>query len=260
MNILLSNDDGFYADGLWALAEALKEVATVTVVAPDRDQSGTGTSVTFLKPLRYGKTRSPVKGVNAYRVEGTPGDCVIMALRTIVQDKIDLVISGINTGSNLGHDFFMSGTVGAAIQGYFYGTPAVALSVAAFSDVNYEVTAEVGRLLALAYQQGMVKDKTLLNVNVPNLEKRKITGIQVTGLGERSYIDKIEKGHDGKRDYYWIVHGIPEWSVIPGTDVWALEQNMISITPFPDRNINLDKLVSFFNSELLGKPSGTKSK
>lgn len=234
MQILVTNDDGVYADGLWALARELKSVGDVIISAPDRDQSGKGTSVTLDRPLRLNKIAPLLDGVQAYSVEGTPGDSVILALRHAVKNKVDLVISGINEGPNLGNDTFISGTVGAAMQGYFYGIPSIAVSVAAFQDVHFDVAAEMAKLLAEAAASGGIPERMLLNVNLPNLPREKIKGIEVTRLGERNYMDKVDTGHDGKRQYYWIVRGIPEWGVHPGSDIWALEQDKISISSFPD--------------------------
>ena len=234
MNILVTNDDGVYADGLWALAEELKSVGSVTVAAPDRDQSGTGTSITMRYPIRLIEIKSLVNGVNAYSVEGTPADSVILALRHAVKDTIDLVVSGINEGPNLGNDTYISGTVGAALQGYFYGIPSIAVSVAAFEDLHLDIGARLVKMVADSFKDGTLPKKVLLNINTPNLPKEKIDGIEITRLGERNYLDNVDSGHDGKRDYYWIVRGIPEWIVEPGTDIWALEQDRISITPLPD--------------------------
>lgn len=232
MQILITNDDGVYADGLWALVKEFKDIAKITVVAPDRDQSGTGTSVTLRHPLRLIEAKSTVSGVNAYSVEGTPGDSVILAIRYAIKEKVDLVVSGINEGPNLGNDVYISGTVGGALQGFFYGIPALAISVAAFNELHFDAAAKLAKLIALGFLHKSLPNRLLLNVNLPNLPKEQIKGIEITRLGERNYTDRIDQGHDGKRDYYWIVRGVPEWSVDPGTDVWALEQNKISITPF----------------------------
>jgi 5'-nucleotidase len=247
LNILVTNDDGVYADGLWAVVKELQHVGDVTVVAPDRDQSGTGTSVTLSRPLRMSQARSVTDGIKAYSVEGTPADSVILGLRSAIKDQVDLVVSGINEGPNLGNDVFISGTIGAALQGYFYGIPAIAVSVAAFEDIYFDVAARLVGLLARAFNNGVLPRKMLLNVNVPNLLCEEIEGIEITKLGERSYTDKISPGHDGKRQYYWIVRGVPEWSVSQGSDIWALEQNKISITPVLN---SLDSSVDGFVKDL----------
>lgn len=233
LNILVTNDDGVNADGLWKLVQVLAEIGTVTVVAPDRDQSGVGTSVTFRHPLRLNTVKSPVKGVRAFSIDGTPGDCVILALRYTIKSKVDVIVSGINEGPNLGNDFFISGTVGGALQGYFYDIPAIAISVAAFEDVHFDEAAKLAAKLAKAFNEGQLPSKMLLNVNLPNLPQEHIQGVEITKLGERRYSDGIETGHDGKRHYYWIVRGVAEWAVEPGSDIWALEQNKVSVTPYP---------------------------
>jgi 5'-nucleotidase len=231
MKILVSNDDGVYADGLWALAKELQEIAEVTVVAPDRDQSGAGTSVTLRHPLRMIEIRAPLDGVAAYSVEGTPADSVILALRLVLKDGVDLVVSGINEGPNLGDDVYISGTVGAALQGFFYGIPAIAFSIAAFGSLHFDVAARLARLLVGEIVDRGVSQRMLLNVNLPNLPLEKLEGIEITRLGERKYVDRIEPGYDGKRQYHWIMRGKSEWQLISGTDIRALEQNKISVTP-----------------------------
>ena len=238
MKILVTNDDGVYAPGLWALVAELKQIAEVVVIAPDREQSGMGTSVTLHQPLRVRSVIPDVAGIETYSVEGTPADSVIIALRMLLKDKgpVDIVISGINEGSNLGNDVMISGTVGAAWQAHFYGLSAIAISVASFTDLHFEVASKISAILAQQLAVGNLPRRSLLNVNVPNLPLDQIAGIEITRLGERSYTDAVKRGgvragHDGKRDYYWIVHDEPRWKEEQGTDIWALMQNRISITP-----------------------------
>ncbi|MBM3118907.1 MAG: 5'/3'-nucleotidase SurE [Chloroflexi bacterium] len=231
LKILVSNDDGVYADGLWALAKELREIATVTVVAPDRDQSGAGTSVTLRQPLRMIEIKTPLDGVAAYSVEGSPADSVILALRLVLKDSVDLIVSGINEGPNLGDDVYISGTVGAALQGFFYGIPALAFSIAAFGSLHFDVAARLARLIAKEIVDKGLSRRMLLNINLPNLPPEKLEGIEITRLGERRYADRIEPGHDGKRQYHWILRGKSEWQTVSGTDIWALQKNKISITP-----------------------------
>lgn len=256
MKILVSNDDGIHAAGLWALAKELREVGAVTIVAPDRDQSGVGTSVTLHHPLRLSVVNSLVEEVTAYSVEGTPADSVILAIRLALKEAPDLVVAGINEGPNLGDDVFISGTVGAALQGYFYGIPSIAVSVGAFRDVNFDVAARIAMLLAEEVRDKKAPARLLLNVNVPNLPQEKIEGIEVTGLGRREYSDDVEPGHDGKRNYYWINRGVSEWQMIQGTDSWALKHNRISITSLPNdsggsANSFVKGLVPYLSRKLL---------
>ena len=231
MKILVSNDDGVYADGLWALVKELREMAAVTVVAPDRDQSGAGTSVTLRHPLRMTEIKAPLDGVAAYSVEGTPADSVIMALKLVLKDGVDLIVSGINEGPNLGDDVYISGTVGAALQGFFYGIPAIALSIGAFGSLHFDIGARLAKLMVKEIVDKGLPRRMLLNVNLPDLPQENLEGIEITRLGERKYADRIEPGHDGKRQYHWIMRGKSEWQSTSGTDIWALEQNRISVTP-----------------------------
>ena len=231
MKILVSNDDGVYSEGLWTLVRELTKIAKVSVVAPDRDQSGSGTSITLRHPLRMINIKPPVDGVDAYSVEGTPADSVILALRLVLKEGVDLVVSGINEGPNLGDDVYVSGTVSAALQGFFYGIPALAFSIAAFGDLHFDVAAKLARLMGSEIVDKGSPGRILLNVNLPNLPQDKLEGIEITRLGERKYVDRIEPGHDGKRQYHWIMRGKPEWKSASGTDVWALEKNKISVTP-----------------------------
>jgi 5'-nucleotidase len=231
LKILVSNDDGVYSEGLWTLVKELTKIAQISVVAPDRDQSGSGTSITLRHPLRMVNIKPPVARVTAYSVEGSPADSVILALRLILKEGVDLVVSGINEGPNLGDDVYVSGTVGAALQGFFYGIPSLAFSIAAFGDLNFEVAAVLARIMIGGLADQGFNSRMLLNVNLPNLPPEKLEGIEITRLGERKYVDRIEPGHDGKRQYHWIMRGKPEWKSASGTDIWALERNRISITP-----------------------------
>ena len=207
MRILVTNDDGVYAMGLWTLVRALSEVGEVVVVAPDREQSAAGTSVTLHQPLRAREIKPPVEGIKSYSVEGTPADSVILALRGLIDDKVDLVASGINEGSNLGNDVLISGTVGAALQGYLNGIPSIALSVAALEDIHLDAAARLAVVMARIIEANALPREILLNINLPNLPLSQIQGVEITQLGRRSYGDVIEEGHDGKRKYYWIVRG-----------------------------------------------------
>lgn len=234
LRIVVTNDDGVLAEGLWVLAAELSKIAEVLVVAPDRDQSGTGTSVTLRHPLRVTKIKSPLDTVPAYSIEGTPADSVILAINSVSEGKkVDFVISGINEGPNIGDDVFISGTVGAALQGYFYGIKSIALSIAGFGALHFEVAAKLARILIEAIKGNHLDHPILLNVNLPNSSLCGLKGIEITELGERTYRDRIELGHDGKREYYWIMRGRSEWHPTPGTDIWALMQDKISITPLP---------------------------
>jgi len=234
LRILVTNDDGVYAEGMWTLVEALKRMGEVIVSAPDREQSAVGTSVTLHHPLRMKKVEPQISGVETYSVEGTPADSVILGLQLVATDGVDLVVSGINEGVNLGNDVYISGTLGAAIQGHFYGVPAIAISAALHeNEVRFEAAARIGELLARKVKEKALSSKFLLNVNTPYLPIEQVEGIELTRPGRRTYRDAIEKGNDGKRDYYWIVRGEPVWEEKDGTDISAIRSGKISITPFP---------------------------
>jgi 5'-nucleotidase len=240
LRILVTNDDGIGAPGLWRLAETLCELGQVMVVAPDRDQSGIGTARTLLEVVRVHEAVSRIEGVPAYAVQGTPADCVILATETLSVEPFDLVVSGINAGSNLGLDIFDSGTVGAALQGYFRGKPSIAVSVASLTDVLFDVAARVvlGLAEAIAANEGLRKPM-VFNVNVPNLESRQIEGAEITRLGPRAYQESVEQGQVGQRTHYWIRHNQPTGEdAEEGTDIWAVRNNRISITPFDPSSIS----------------------
>ena len=231
MRILVTNDDGIFAPGLWALAEAVADLAEVWVVAPDRELSGVGTGVTYLQPLRVQELpTTPVEGVRAFAVQGTPSDCVIMALGALVQE-VDCVFSGINAGANMGNDVLLSGTVGGALQGYFYGHPSFALSVASVREPKFAAGARLGRFLAEQVAEGVLSGALLLNANLPNLPWEELRGVELTRLAQRQYADKVEETKDTwGRPQYWLRRGQPEWLVEEGTDIWALRQGKLSLT------------------------------
>jgi len=232
MNILVTNDDGVFAPGLWALARELAQVGRVMVVAPDRGQSGVGTAVSLYRGLRVNKVFSLIEDVDAYAVPGTPADCVILGLGSLSEEPVDLVVSGINEGANLGNDVLISGTVGAAFQGFFRGLPSIAISVAAFEDIDFVPAAKTAALLARQVAEHALPNHVLLNVNVPNLPLEQIAGVAITRLAHRNYMDLVETHHDALgRRYYSIVRGKPDWHVARNTDIWAIRKGMISITP-----------------------------
>jgi len=237
LRILATNDDGIYAPGLWCLVRALTQVGEVVVVAPDREQSGVGTSVTLHHPVRVRDIRSPVRRVRCYAIEGTPADSVILALGVLLDDKVDLVVSGINEGPNLGSDVLISGTVSAALQGYLQGIPSIAISVGAMENIHFDGAARLAAVMARMIEAKALPREILLNINLPNLPQDQIQGIEITQLGHKSYGDEIKERHYGARRLFWIVRGRLElepeegWELEEGTDIWALLRNRISITP-----------------------------
>lgn len=231
MNILVSNDDGIFAAGLWTLARALKNTDEITIVAPDREQSATGTMVTLRVPLRVMKHDCFDPDIATYTVEGSPSDNVILALGKLATGS-KLVISGINQGLNLGDDVLISGTVGAAMQGYLRGLPAVAISVPAESGSEvFETAARTAALFADKIKSGALGRGGFFNINVPNLPVRSIKGIKIAELAHKTHIETIEEGYDGRREYYWLVRRQLSQDAPANTDIWAVEHGYITITP-----------------------------
>ena len=270
MRILVTNDDGILSEGLWILVKELRNIAQVIAVAPDREQSAIGTAVTLRQVLRVQKVRPLVPEVETYSVDGTPSDSIILALAKLVKNRIDLVISGINQGSNLGEDAHISGTVGAALQGYLRGFPALAISAPYGNEQHLETAAKVARLLAQRIASNHQLKRIFLNVNVPDSPVEKIAGAKITRLASGSHINTVEEGNRGRQKYYWLVRQriskVADEGTDDGTDIWAIEHGNISITPLytnrsskPSRNI-LNDLFSDLLPELQNhhkEPSNT---
>ena len=231
MRILATNDDGILAPGLWTLVKELKNFAQVVVVAPDREQSGTGTAVTLRQPLRVQRVKPLVAKVEAYSVGGTPADSVTLALGKLIENKIDLVISGINQGPNLGEDVLISGTVGAALQGYLHGFPALAISVATVDSQCFDNAAKFAALLAKKIETNFLPTNILLNVNLPTLPLTEIKGIEITRLASKSHANTVEERLGEAGEYYWVARERISTNTDRETDIWAVEQGNIAITP-----------------------------
>jgi len=231
MKILLSNDDGFIAPGLNLLKEKLSEQADVVAVAPDRDRSGASNSLTLDIPLRVTK-----RGDQLYSVNGTPTDCVHLAITGLYDEEPDIVISGINAGANMGDDVIYSGTVAAAMEGRNLGLPAIAVSMASFKPDYYEsaVKAVIILLNQLPELQLEKNDTiaTILNVNVPDLPWKDIKGFQATRLGKRHKAEPVIKSQDPRGDeIFWVGPVGEEAEAGEGTDFNAIQQGYISVTP-----------------------------
>jgi 5'-nucleotidase len=227
INILLSNDDGVQAPGLEALANALKKIANVTVMAPDRNRSGASNSLTLDNPLRVRKQEN-----GFLAVEGTPTDCVHLALTGYLEKWPDLVVSGINAGANLGDDVFYSGTVAAAMEGAFFGIPSVAFSLVGSEFQHYPAASEIAKILILRLTSQPLQMKTLLNVNIPDLSLAELREFKVTRLGTRRAAEPTIPSIDPRgHQIYWIGQAGPEQDAGPGTDFYAINSKQISITP-----------------------------
>lgn len=225
MRILVSNDDGVLAEGLHTLVKALSVFAEVVVMAPDRNRSGASNSLTLSRPIRVRQLDN-----GYYSVEGTPTDCVHLALTGFFNTPFDMVVSGINEGSNLGDDVLYSGTVAAAMEGRNLGLSSIAVSLAGHD--HYLTAAKTVSRLVLALNQKPLPAKTILNVNVPNLPLEEIQGLQLTRLGTRHNAEPMVKTEDPRgRPIYWVGPPGKEADAGPGTDFHAVSQGYVSMTP-----------------------------
>jgi 5'-nucleotidase len=249
MHILLSNDDGYSAQGLIALANALKEVTRISVVAPERNRSGSSNSLTLERPLRAVKTES-----GFIKVDGTPTDCVHLAITGLLEEEPDMVFAGINHGANLGDDVIYSGTVAAATEGRFLGYPAVAISLAGNNPYYFSTAARIALSLLKRIQQAPLPADTILNVNVPDVPLEQIQGFRSTRLGQRHKAEPVVKATDPRgRDIYWVGSAGPEQDAGPGTDFHAIRANYVSITPLQidlTRYEGLDALARWLPQEV----------
>ncbi len=225
--ILLTNDDGIRAEGLNTLVEGLGDMCRLVVVAPELEQSATSHSITLDRPLRVTSY-----GENIFGVSGTPTDCVLLAVKNILDVQPDLVLSGINHGPNMGEDVIYSGTVAAAIEGSLLGIPSIAVSVAKWEPPSFKPALAVTRyILKRIFEEG-VKNSILWNVNIPPVAEDEINGIRITRLGSRVYNDVIVKETDPRgKEYFWIGGGKPGWNRDSDSDFSAVSENYISITP-----------------------------
>ena len=226
--LLVSNDDGFRSEGIITLSEALRPLGSVYVVAPDRERSAAGHSLTLSHPLRVEKVSHRI-----YAVDGTPTDCVNLAANGILRNrKIDLLVSGINKGANMGDDITYSGTVSAAMEGTLLGIPSVAVSLVSRNHFRFRDAAEFAAKVARKVLSRRLPKDTLLNVNLPNVPKGEIRGVRITRQGKRIYGESVVEKRDPRgRKYYWIGGDTLETEDIPGSDLEAVEQHYISITP-----------------------------
>jgi len=227
--ILVSNDDGVRAPGIAALHRALGPLGRVTVVAPDRERSASSHSLTLDVPLRANRISDDVVSV-----EGTPTDCVLLAVKDLLPQKPALVVSGINRGPNMGHDVTYSGTVAAAMEATLVGIPAIAVSLDRSPDGRFDYTAagEVAREMAALVLARGLPEGTLLNVNVPNCPDGGIRGVALTRLGKQIYEDSVVRKTDPRgREYFWIAGQSSTWAVEPDTDFAAVKRGLVSVTP-----------------------------
>jgi len=227
MRILVSNDDGYLAPGLQVLADALAELAEIVVVAPERNQSGASNSLTLDRPLTVRKAAN-----GFFFVNGTPTDCVHLAVTGLFDDLPDMVVSGINQGPNMGDDTIYSGTVAAAMEGFLLGIPSLAVSLGSFEAVHYETAGLVARTLVERFIRQPVRQPVLLNVNVPDIPHANLAGMEVTRLGKRHKAEPVVKMVTPRNEtVYWVGAAGAAQDSGRGTDFHALERSMVSLTP-----------------------------
>lgn len=231
MRILVTNDDGIDSEGLIALSMSLSRVGETVIIAPDHNWSAAGHNKTMYKPLRVNKVR--VQGdLEGYACDGTPSDCVAMSMLGFTGLRPDLVVSGINKGANLGGDVTYSGTVAAAMEAVISGVPGIAVSLSSIHDQDFTVAAEFAALVAERVLTEGLDPSVLLNVNVPSIPRSAIQGVKITRLGQRIYRDRlIERQDPFGRSYYWIGGDEPTGEAEEGTDIGAIADGYISITP-----------------------------
>ena len=245
MHILVSNDDGYQAPGLLHLVNALSTLAKITVVAPDRDRSGASNSLSLKNPLYVTHHDN-----GFYSVEGTPTDCVHLAITGLLEQEPDMVVSGINNGPNLGDDVLYSGTVAAAMEGRFLGLPAIAISQATWCPQHFDTAARVAVWLVRRLQERPLPPDLILNVNVPDLPWEQLAGFRVARLGHRHKAEPVVKSTDPRgRPIYWVGLAGPEQDAGPDTDFYAIRAGYVAITPLQvdlTRHSALDTLTQWF--------------
>lgn len=233
MKLLITNDDGVEARGLWALVERAQSCSglDVTVVAPDRERSATGHAISIHQPIEVREIGAHSAGARVYAASGTPADCVKLAVEGIMERPPDFLISGINRGPNLGTDVFYSGTVSAALEGALLGIKSMAVSLTAFENLDYAAAADfaVEQVLAAA---GDPSWPSLVNVNVPAVPRESLSGVAITRLGVQIYRDAFKRREDPRgRHWYWLSGTLVERDEIDDSDTCAIKRNLISITP-----------------------------
>ena len=238
MKILLSNDDGYYSKGITGLAESLKQFAEVTIVAPENNCSGLSSSLTLKNPLRIRKFQD-----NGYYVNGTPADCVFLALTKVLDKKPDLLVSGINHGANLGDDVLYSGTVGAAMGGRFSNIPCLALSSTSLKPKHLDAAIEASKIIVRDHLSKLTLRSTVLNINFPDVPIEAMQGYAITELGRRLMPDSSSKNIDAYGDeIHWIGPPPPAEDSNQETDFNAIANNKISITPLATNLTNASQM------------------
>ncbi len=233
LRVLVTNDDGIHAPGIFALKQGLERAGhRVTVCAPDRPRSASGHAITLHKPLRIKEVALP-DGSIGYAGSGTPADCATLGLLEVMKNECDIVVSGINHGPNLGWDVTYSGTVSAAMESVIIGFPAIAISVASYAEnIHWDAAANFAARLAPMIAEKGLPPATLINVNSPDLPENEIKGVRLATQGDRQYVDRLEKRLDPmNKPYYWLGGKLHDKEAPDGSDVRAVGDGYIAVTP-----------------------------
>jgi len=232
LRILVTNDDGIFAEGIYKLAKKLSKQYEVIVVAPDRQRSATGHAITMHHPIRANKISFFDTEISAWSVDGTPSDCIKLALEALLEEKPDFVISGINDGPNLGTDVLYSGTVSAAVEGAIHGIQSIAVSMAYIKDIDFDLGAEFACKMINELKVKKLPKDTLLNINIPEGSKEDIGGARITTLGIRRYKNAFVKRQDPRgNEYYWLGGELINETQNKDSDIVCIKDKYISITP-----------------------------
>jgi 5'-nucleotidase len=233
LNILISNDDGIYSKGLYELVKEMKRLGNVAVVAPDKEQSAIGHAITMHQPLRCKKIKLFDLEIDAWRVSGTPADCIKIGVETLLPERPQLIVSGINIGENLGTDIIYSGTVSAAIEGSIFNIPSIAVSYVGYDEAEFPIAAKAAvNIIEHVLEHSEGKD-LLLNINIPKIKEiNEIKGVKIAKLGVKKYRNNFEERKDPRgNSYYWLAGELLEDDIREDTDIYAVRNGYASITP-----------------------------
>jgi 5'-nucleotidase len=242
VKVLLTNDDGIASPGLRALADVFRASHETAVVAPEHERSATGHAITLHKPLRARSVTGYLSGVAAWATNGTPADCVVLAVGELLAWRPEVIVAGINVGPNLGLDLTYSGTVSGAMEGAILGIPSLAVSVTSFVDAHFDLAAVFAERVARLVVERHLPGDSLLNINVPNLPRDRVKGVKITRQSQRRYLSRLEKRADPRgRPYYWLTGEREPVADAEGSDGWAVANGFISVTPI-QLNMTDDRL------------------
>jgi 5'-nucleotidase len=231
MKLLLTNDDGIYAPGIQVLYDGVRELGDIEIVAPESERSAVGHAITLVDPLKTRRVKRD-GDFSGYAVSGTPADCVKLAVCGLLESPPDLILSGVNLGPNAGISVLYSGTVSAATEGIILGIPSMAISLCTFVDPCWDTARRVAHRLISLVTQHPIPENTLLNVNIPNVPYEQIKGLKITTMGRSRFVEVFHKRQDPRGNtYYWLDGDIKQLGPVEGTDLEALEEGFISLSP-----------------------------